>query len=138
MLIVLKLSNGETILGLLAFEDDDITVIQDPFHLEMRADTKGYRQLLLYRYNQFSNDSNMTFNREHIVGSYYPDDDLTEYYFYSLDHTVKFRDVNMSKDIQRASEYIQKLIDNENNPDFTSTQEDYVPVSITTSGNTVH
>jgi hypothetical protein len=138
MLIVLKLSNGETVLGLLALEDEDVFVIQDPFHLEMRADAKGYRQLLLYRYNQFSKEPHMSFSKDHIVGNYYPDDDLEEYYWYSLDHTIKFRDVNMSTDNQRASNYIQKLIDNENNPDLFSSQEDHVPVSITTSGNTVH
>ena len=80
----------------------------------------------------------MTFNKDHIVGNYYPDDDLADYYWYSLDHTIKFRDVNMSIDIQRASKYIQKLIDNDNNPDLFSSQEDHVPVSITTTGNTVH
>lgn len=138
MIIVLKLTNGETVLGLLALEDDDIFVIQDPFHLELRADAKGYRQLLLYRYNQFSREPHMTFHKEHIIGTYYPDDDLEEYYWYSLDHTIKFRDVNMSTDIQRASQYIQKLIDSENNPDLFSKEDDDIPVSITTSSNTVH
>ena len=138
MLIILKLSNGETVIGLLSFEDDTSYTIQDPFHLEMRADAKGYRNMLLYRYNQFGKSPNMDFNKSHVVGTYEPDDDLTDYYYYSLDHTIKFRDEAMSKDIQRACEYIQNLIDNDNNYERPSDDLKNVPVSITTSGNTFH
>lgn len=137
MLIVLKLSNGESVIGLLSFEDDEVYTIQDPFHLDMKADTKGYRALVMYRYNQFSNSPTMDFQKPHVVSTYYADEDLTDYYFYTLDHTIKFRDKNMSADIQRACDYIQQLIDN-NNVQPREYEPDSISVTNSSFGNTVH
>jgi len=142
MVIVLKLMNGETIMGLLGLEDEDLFLIQDPFILEYRVDAKGYRSMVLHRYNPFSEESTIQFNKNMIVTNYTADVDLVEYYYYSLDHSIKFRDKAMSTDIQRASEYLQNLIDNNNNiyKDVVEkdTDTETIPVSHTYSGNTVH
>lgn len=138
MLIVLRLSNSETVVGLLSYENDSILSIQDPFQLEMRADTKGYRSMILYRYNQFAKDSTMEFNKNQIIGTYYADHDLTDYYYYTLDHTIKFRDQAMSVDIQRACDYLHNLIDNNNEPIKMEDKSVRIVVDNTTSSNTVH
>lgn len=114
MVIVLKLSNGETVMGLLALEDDYAVTLQDPLILEYRVDIKGYRSMVLHRYNQFSMESTISFKNSVIVAMYTADNDLSDYYYYTLDHCYKFRDEAMSNDIQRASEYIQGLLDNGN------------------------
>lgn len=142
MVIVLKLVSGDTVLGLLALEDEDVTVIQDPFTLEYRIDMKGYRSMVLHRFNPFSEASNVSFKNDSIVSSYYADYDLSDYYYYSLDHCIKFRDKAMSQDIQRASEYIQDLIDNNNKIKPVEEKKynvsDEVIVSNNITSNTVH
>lgn len=136
MVIVLKLSNGETVMGLLALEDDYAVTLQDPLILEYRVDIKGYRSMVLHRYNQFSMESTISFKNSVIVAMYTADNDLSDYYYYTLDHCYKFRDEAMSNDIQRASEYIQGLLDNGNK------QEDTVVLDTDPDGlkssNTVH
>ncbi len=136
MILVLKLSNGETVLGLLALEDEYAVTLQDPLILEYRVDLKGYRSMVLHRYNQFAMESTVTFKNSVIVSMYTADNDLTEYYYYTLDHCYKFRDEAMSHDIQRASEYIQSLLDNNNSPP-EPTKEDMIP-NVPKSSNTVH
>lgn len=139
MVIVLRLINGDTVLGLLAIEDEDGVSIQDPFTLEYRVDMKGYRSMVLHRYNPFAIESIVSFRQSSIVSIYTADDDLSDYYYFTLDHAVKFRDQAMSLDIQRASEYIQGLIDNNNKSQTQyDTEKDTVPVNLHKSGNTVH
>jgi hypothetical protein len=138
MVIVLKLMNGESVIGLLALDYEHNMVLQDPFILEYRVDLKGYRTMVLHRYNQFAMDNRVTFDKSHIITSFEVDDDLSDYYFYSLDHSIKFRDEAMSLDIQRASEYLQMLIDNNNNTKPMEEKEQMIPTTIDTSSNTVH
>lgn len=136
MVIVLKLLNGETVMGLLALEDDHFITVQDPLVLEYRVDLKGYRSMVLHRYNQFSIESTIAFKHSMIVSIYTADDDLSDYYYYTLDHCYKYRDDAMSNDIQRASEYIQGLLDNGNKPP-EPIKEDILP-EVPKSSNTVH
>ena len=117
MIIVLKLINGDNVIGLLALEDEWGFTIQDPFTIEHRVDMKGYRNMVLHRYNPFSQESTIAYKHKNIISVYTADDDLSDYYFYTLDHACKFRDKAMSHDIQRACEYIQKLIDENDNAD---------------------
>lgn len=143
MILVLKLSNGDTVMGLLSVEDDDVFMLQDPFHVEYRVDIKGYRSMVLHRSNPFSEEMTVPYYKHHVISHYVADLDLCDYYFYTLDHSIKFRDKAMSQDIQRACEYIQHLIDNNNNPDVKEQQEEptegtltVMPVS--TSNTTIH
>jgi hypothetical protein len=136
MILVLKLLNGETVLGLLALEDDTFVTIQDPMVLEYRTDLKGHRSMVLNRYNQFSMETTISFKNTMVVSMYTADDDLSEYYFYTLDHCYKFRDSYASTDIQRASEYLQSLIDNNNKPPEPTTND--VSTVEPKSSNTVH
>lgn len=137
MVIVLKLINGDTVIGLLSLEDEEVTIIQDPFILEYRMDLKGNRSMVLHRYNPFCEESTVSFKESAIVSTYYADPDLSEYYFCSLDHSIKFRDQAMSHDIQRASEYLEELINNNNNIKPVP-REEVIQVSPDTSSNTVH
>lgn len=137
MVIVLKLLNGETIIGLLALEDDHFISIQDPLILEYRIDLKGFRSMVLHRYNAFAVESTVSFKHSTVVTMYTADDDLVDYYYYTLDHCYKYRDKAMSDDIQRASEYIQGLIDNNNKPP-EAPPEDTVVSPVPRSSNTVH
>lgn len=136
MVLVIKLINGETVIGLLALEDEDFISIQDPLILEYRVDTKGFRSMVLHRYNQFSMESTISFKQNMVVSMYTADNDLTDYYYYTLDHCYKYRDEAMSHDIQRASEYMQSLLDNSNKPPEQS-KEDILP-DVPKSSNTVH
>ncbi len=138
MVIVLKLMNGDTIIGLLSLEDDDVTVIQDPFILEYRMDLKGNRSMVLHRYNPFCEESTVSFKNSTIVTTYYADNDLSEYYFCSLEHSIRFRDQAMSHDIQRASEYLEELISNNNTIKPVPREEGILQVSTETTSNTVH
>lgn len=136
MILVLKLINGETVLGLLALEDEHFTTLQDPLLLENRTDLKGFRSMILNRYNQFGMESHIPFKNSMIVSMYTADDDLSDYYYYTLDHCYKYRDDAMSNDIKRASEYIQTLIDNGNKP--SEPTRDIVVSDLIKSANTIH
>ena len=99
--------------------------------------------MVLHRYNPFSEEESLTFQRNMIVTMYTADPDLSDYYFYSLDHSIKFRDQAMSLDIQRACEYIQDLIDNNNRHPEPVQEQPKQPVeeivtAVSKSSNTVH
>lgn len=145
MLTALKLTSGDTVVGILSFEDEFVFTIGDPFIMEMRVDSNGYRALVMYRYNQFSQEPAMDFSKTQVVSVYTPDSDLEDYYYLSLEHTLKFRDKTMSSDIQKACQHLQLLIDNNNEIPIKKTnrfgkeEDKIVPLNPNKpSGNTFH
>lgn len=136
MVIIMKLITSETLVGLLALEDENEIILQDPFLIEYRFDSKGSRSMVLSRYNQFSLEDNTSFNKSMVVTYFAADDDLKEYYFYSLDHSIKVRDEYIAEDIRRASEYLQHLIDDLDKP--KSNTPEIIVENNSISSNTVH
>ena len=133
MFVNVKLMNGDEIIGEMTTYDDVSVHIRNPCSIIWKSTSTG-ESMNLYRYNTYSLDCIVGFNKANVISMYEAFKNLSDYY----ERFIVFSDMNMYKvqeQLNNSTTYLDQLIAKTNSleskidepvDDYTSSYYDWM------------
>lgn len=106
---MIKLINGETIVGEeVAVTEDDI-ILDHPLILQTTSNDQGDEGLILTRYVYLTEDTSLSFKQKHVIMKTKVNSLMTQYFLLSND-MLYFTDKNLERSIRETNNNLENVI----------------------------
>lgn len=114
MATLLKLVNGEEVIGEIENSANQQYIIRNPLLVEVTSDGSGMYGMILVNYCPFSDVNTVEIDINNVVSKYKINDSLQEYYLKSVEYCRKHYDIRFTKSIAKAISYLDSILENLN------------------------
>lgn len=107
-ILILNLITGDNVIGVLKGKPDVVITLINPIKYNM---VNGYS--MFSRYSPFSNDKEISFNRDSVTTYLNATESASEYYEYMLKYVERYLDPSIEDIIQKGVTMIREALDND-------------------------
>ena len=138
MATLLKLINGEEIIGEIENTINEQYIIGNPLLIEITSDDSGMHGMILVNYCPFSDVNTISIDIKNVVASYKVNDSLQEYYEKSIVYCRKYHDLRFSTSIATAISYLDNILEKIDEPKKTKREKLNLKIFVNPNSNTVN
>lgn len=104
MITLLKLINGVEVVGDAILNDDDMVVLRNPMVINYKFYAGPIPSVTFTKYCMFTDDTDITFERSHIINQVKPRDLFEKFYLNTVDSYTKTLDDTIDSELSSLSE----------------------------------
>lgn len=138
MATLLKLVNGEEVIGEIENIVNEQYIVRDPLLVELTSDGLGTHGMILVNYCPFSEVNTVEIDVKNVVSKYVVNNSLQEYYEKSIIYCRKYHDIRFVKSISTAISYLDNIIEKLNDKDQPKKKKIDLKIVSSYTSNTVN